>query len=62
MQAQLVLGLAGVIPAAAMAFFAFRRHPTAARVALVTGLVMWAVWALLNDASVHGWEDDMVFR
>ena len=62
MQAQLVLGLVGVIPALLMVFWAFRGRRAPAMVALVIGLVMWAVWGVLNDASVHGWGDDMVFQ
>jgi Na+/proline symporter len=61
MTAQLVVGYAGVLPAAVMVFFAFRGRPRAARAALVVALVTWAVWALLVDATVHGWNDDMQF-
>jgi hypothetical protein len=62
MQAQLVLGIVGVIPALLMAFFAFRGRGRPAKATLVIGLVMWAVWGVLNDASVHGWGDDMWFQ
>jgi hypothetical protein len=62
MQAQLVLGIVGVIPALLLVLFAFRGRRTPAKAALLIGLVMWAVWGVLNDASVHGWSDDMWFQ
>ena len=61
MSAQLVVGLAGVIPALAMALFAFRGAQRLAVAALVLGLVWWAGWAFLNDAAVHEWGSDMRF-
>ena len=59
MTAQLVVGLVGVLPAIAMAWFASRVKKRPAVVALVVGLVVWAGWAFLNDAAVHGWGSDM---
>lgn len=59
MTAQLVVGLAGLIPPALMTFFAFRAAPRLALRALVAGLVLWGAWAFLNDAAVHGWGPGM---
>jgi Na+/proline symporter len=59
MTAQLVVGLAGLVPAAVMAYFAFRDARRLAVAALLVGLVLWAGWVLLNDAAVHEWGSDM---
>ncbi len=59
MTAQLIVGVIGVLPPLAMAFFAFRGARRPAVAALVVGLLLWAGWAVLNDASVHGWGSDM---
>src|SRR5215210_5593265 len=55
MDAQLIVGLVGVLPAVAMAFFAFRGARRPAVAMLVLGLMLWAGWAFLNDAAVHEW-------
>jgi hypothetical protein len=59
MTAQVVVGVTGILPAAAMAYLAFTGRRTGAKVALAAGLVWWAGWAFLNDASVHGWGSGM---
>jgi hypothetical protein len=59
MAAQLVVGLAGVVPAAAMVYFAFRGERRASVLALTVGLAVWAGWAFLNDAAVHQWGPGM---
>jgi hypothetical protein len=59
MSAQLIVGLLGIVPAAAMAFFAFRGQKRPAVVALIVGVVVWTGWALLNDAAVHDWGSEM---
>jgi hypothetical protein len=59
MNAQVLVGYAGILPAAAMAYFAFGGRTKAAKVALAVGLLWWAGWIFLNDASVHGWNDGM---
>jgi Na+/proline symporter len=59
MTAQLVVGLAGLIPAAVMVRSAFRGARRAAVVALVVGLAVWIGWAILNDAAVHEWGPGM---
>jgi Na+/proline symporter len=61
MIAQLIVGLLGLLPPLAMAFFAFRGAKRPAVAALVVGLVVWAGWAVLNDAAVHEWGSDMRF-
>ncbi len=60
MKAQLVIGLLGLIPVGAMVYFSFKGSRLGAVVSLVVGLLIWAGWAVLNDAAVHGWDSDMV--
>jgi hypothetical protein len=52
MTAQLVVGYAAVVPAAATVFLAFRGRSRAARVALGIVLLMWAAWGLLVNAAL----------
>jgi Na+/proline symporter len=59
MSAQLIVGLVGVAPAILLVFFAFRGAKRPAVATLVLGLVLWAAWAVLNDAAVHEWGADM---
>jgi hypothetical protein len=56
---QLVVGLLGVVPAAYFVFCVFRDRNRRAAAVLIGGLLMWAGWALLNDAAVHGWGGGM---
>jgi hypothetical protein len=61
MSAQLVVGLLGLIPPALMVYFIFFRESKRGMwISFLVGLVVWAGWAVLNDASVHGWDSDMV--
>lgn len=57
---QLILGWAGIAPAVAMAYFAFRGSNRKAMAAFCIGLIVWTGWAVLDDAAVHGWGHDMV--
>jgi hypothetical protein len=59
MTAQLVVGLAGLIPPGLMTLFAFKDATRPALRALAAGLLLWGVWAFLNDAAVHGWGPGM---
>jgi hypothetical protein len=59
MTLQLVVGLVGVVPAAYFVFCVFRNRRRQAAALLIGGLLMWAGWAVLNDAAVHGWGDSM---
>jgi hypothetical protein len=52
--AQLVLAIAALIPAALLARSVLRRADGNAGVWLIVGLTVYAVWAVLNDAAVHG--------
>jgi hypothetical protein len=61
MTAQLIVGLVGVVPPLVMIAAAFRDKRRAALAALVVGLILWAGWAFLIDAAVHGWGSDMRF-
>jgi hypothetical protein len=61
MTMQLVVALLGVGVAAAMVGLAWRSKGRAARGAALAALAMFALWAVLNDASVHGWDRDMIF-
>jgi hypothetical protein len=54
---QLILGWVGIVPAAAMAYFVFRESNRKAAATLAIGLIVWAGWAVLNDAAVHGWRN-----
>jgi hypothetical protein len=60
MKTQLIVGVIGLIPAAAMVYYSFSGSSRRAVIAFVTGLIVWAVWAVLNDAAVHGWGHNMV--
>lgn len=61
MTLQLVVALVGVAAAAAMVGFAWRGRARRAREALAAAVAIFALWAVLNDASVHGWDRDMLF-
>jgi hypothetical protein len=59
MDAQRYGGYAGLLPAVAMVYLAFIGRRTAAKFALLIGILWWIGWAVLNDASIHGWDTDM---
>ncbi len=61
MTMQLVVALLGVAVAAAMLRFALLRKRRAARAAMLVALATFALWGVLNDATVHGWDRDMIF-
>lgn len=59
MTAQLLVGIAGLLPPIGMAVFAFRGQTRLAITSLAIGLMMWMGWAFLNDAAVHAWGSEM---
>ena len=61
MTAQLVVVLIGLAPPLVMIVAAFANKRRAALAAVVVGLILWAGWAILADAAVHGWDSDMQF-
>ncbi|HEY8083021.1 MAG TPA: hypothetical protein VIE64_05630 [Solirubrobacterales bacterium] len=54
---QFILGWVGIAPVLVMAYFVFRGRNHQAVAALIAGVIVWAGWAILNDAAVHGWRD-----
>lgn len=54
-----VVGFVGVVSAAVMVYRAFRRERSAALRWMIGGLLLWARWAILVDASTHEWGRDM---
>ena len=61
MTMQLVVAMLGVAVATAMLGFAWRRRGRPARLAMLLAFAVFALWAVLNDAAVHGWDRDMLF-
>ena len=61
MNAQLMIGLLGLLPPAVMGYFAHRHRRGPALIALILGVVLWVAWGVLNDAAVHGWGSEMRF-
>ena len=54
MEAQLVLGLVGLIPAAVLVYAVARSRWRLAAWTLAIGIVLYAAWGLLNNLTVHG--------
>jgi hypothetical protein len=52
---QLVLAVVGLLPAGTLIYATWTGRRRLAVLSLVTGLVVYALWGLLNDAAVHGW-------
>ncbi len=52
--AQLVIAVGGLASTVGMVNFAFQRRWRAAAIALATSVLLYAVWAVLFDAAVHG--------
>jgi hypothetical protein len=55
---QYVVSLVGLIPPLLMVYFCVRGETRRALAALAVGLLVWAGWGVLNDATVHGWGRD----
>jgi cell division protein FtsW (lipid II flippase) len=58
---QLIVALAGLLPAVLFAWALHRHRDRQALLWLVTGIVVYLAWGVLNDASVHGWSHLTVF-
>jgi hypothetical protein len=58
-RAQLVVAVGGLVPALGMALAASRKRNALALVCFALAALVYAVWAFLNDAAVHGWGPDM---
>jgi hypothetical protein len=58
--AQFILGWVGIFPALMTAYFVFKERNRQAVAALTVGVIVWAGWAILNDAAVHGWNDSFL--
>jgi hypothetical protein len=52
---QLIVAVAGVVPAAVLVYACGTGRRRLALVALAVGIIVYAGWGLLNDASLHGW-------
>jgi hypothetical protein len=57
MRGQLVLAIANVAMALALLVLVVRRRRRASIAAAFVFAASFATWALLNDASTHGWDD-----
>lgn len=55
MTLQLGIAGAGLVPAGLMLFHAYASLYRKAMVYLISALVVYGIWALVNDAAVHGW-------
>lgn len=58
---QLIVALVGLVPAGLFVWALSRRSDRQALFWLVTGMVVYLAWGVLNDASVHGWSHLEVF-
>lgn len=58
---QLKVALTGLLPAVLFAWALHRHRDRQALLWLVTGIVVYLGWGVLNDASVHGWSHLKVF-
>lgn len=54
---QLILAIAGLVPTLIFVYATVAGHRRLARAALITSVLVYAAWALFNDAAVHGWSD-----
>jgi hypothetical protein len=55
--AQYKLALIGLIPSSVLVLAALLGKRRLAIAAVVVGVPLYVVWALLLDAAVHGWDD-----
>jgi hypothetical protein len=58
---QLIVALVGLLPAGWFVWALYRRSDRQALLWLVTGMVVYLAWGVLNDAAVHGWSNLKVF-
>jgi hypothetical protein len=55
MNAQLVTAIAGLLSAGGLVWAVWSKRRRVAVAMLVVGVAVYAGWAVLNDAAVHGW-------
>jgi hypothetical protein len=55
--AQFTLAMVGLVPALVLVLAALLGKRRLAIAAVVVGVPLYLVWALLLDAAVHGWDD-----
>lgn len=58
-EAQLWLAVAGLVPAGLAVRAVLRGERTQAWVFSIATALAYGCWAILNDAAVHGWGEDM---
>lgn len=54
---QLVVAIAGLVPAIILVVAVARGNRRLTALALVVGVLLYLGWAILLDAAVHGWDD-----
>ncbi len=54
---QVYVAAAGLVPLGLVALAAWRGRTRSAWRWLIVALLVYATWAVLNDAAVHGWDD-----
>lgn len=54
---QLMLACGGLLPMLTLARALWRGHSRRATLAFASAIVVYTLWALLNDAATHGWND-----
>jgi hypothetical protein len=52
---QLWIAIAGLLVTAGMTYFVTQDKNAEAKAALVTAVVVFAIWAVVLDAATHGW-------
>jgi hypothetical protein len=55
--AQFTLAIVGLVPAIVLLLAALLNRRRLALAAVVVGVPLYLLWALLLDAAVHGWDD-----
>jgi hypothetical protein len=61
MNIQLLVALAGLIPLVAMLRASIQRKTMLAFGLFFIAILIYAAWAVLNDAAVHGWDNLKIF-
>ena len=59
--AQLWVAFGGLVPAIGLLLAVVRRNRTLALIFLLSGVLIYLLWGLLNDAATHGWSHLQVF-
>lgn len=61
LDAQLIVGVAGLIPVAFLGYAIMKKLRRATIALLIVSVATYLAWGLLNDAAVHGWNHLAVF-